>query len=69
MLVREARVADESNTGWTAKNRRELMKALVIVLVAAAALTACTTTENTASGQNLNDLRTERREAMIERRR
>jgi hypothetical protein len=69
MLVTEARESDESNTGWMAKNRIELMKALVIALVAAAALTACTTTENTASGQNLNELRTERREAMIERRR
>ena len=53
------------------------MRTLLIALVAAAALTACTTAERTATGmdagafegQSLNNLRTERREAMAERRR
>jgi predicted small secreted protein len=71
MLVTEAwgNQSTANDIGWTAIKRRELMKALVIALVAAAALTACTTTENTASGRDLNELRTERREAMMERRR
>ena len=58
---------------WTAKNRIELMKALVVALAAAAALTACTTAEKTATGthdgayegQRLNDIRNERRRKLL----
>jgi major membrane immunogen (membrane-anchored lipoprotein) len=58
---------------WTAKNRIELMKALVVALAAVAALTACTTAENSATrsgdgayeGQRLNDIRNERRRRLL----
>jgi len=58
---------------WTAQNRIEFMRALVIALFAAAVLTACTTAEKTATrtgdgafeGQSLNEIRSERRERLI----
>jgi len=58
---------------WTAQNRIEFMRALVIALAAAAVLTACTTAEWTATGthdgayegQRLNDIRNERRRRLL----